>query len=115
MHLKNFSVIHKSNGKIGLSPAYDLLNLNLIFKDDPDEVALTLNGRKRTLTKNDFDVLGFNLGISGKAVENVYKRFVGSRDKVKSMIERSFLPQDFQLEYLAIWDKKIKLFVSNPK
>lgn len=39
MHLKNFSVIHHSDHTISLSPAYDLLNVNLVFPDDADELA----------------------------------------------------------------------------
>ena len=60
MHLKNFSVIHDSDYTISVSPAYDLLNVNLVFPDDADELALTLNGRKRRITKADFDI--FALG-----------------------------------------------------
>lgn len=33
MHLKNFSMMHTDNG-ILLSPAYDLLNVNLIYPND---------------------------------------------------------------------------------
>jgi serine/threonine-protein kinase HipA len=45
MHLKNFSLIHDSSGPY-LSPAYDLVNLNLVFQQDKEEMALTLNGKK---------------------------------------------------------------------
>lgn len=46
MHLKNFSLIYTDKG-ILFSPAYDLLNVNLIFPDDKEDLALTLGGRKR--------------------------------------------------------------------
>ena len=46
MHLKNFSLMHTDRG-ILLSPAYDLLNVNLIYPKDKDDLALTLGGRKR--------------------------------------------------------------------
>ena len=39
MHLKNSSVVHQSDHTISLSPAYDLLNVNLVFPDDADELA----------------------------------------------------------------------------
>ncbi len=62
MHLKNFSVIHHSDHTISLSPAYDLLNVNLVFPDDADELALTLNGRKSRITKADFDIFALGQG-----------------------------------------------------
>lgn len=46
MHHKNFSLIHTENG-ILFSPAYDLLNVNLIFPNDNDDLALTVNRRKK--------------------------------------------------------------------
>lgn len=46
MHLKNFSLMHTEKG-ILLSPAYDLLNVNLVFPEDIEDLALTLGGRKK--------------------------------------------------------------------
>jgi len=46
MHLKNFSMIDKG-GSWGLSPAYDLLNVSIINPTDKEELALTLEGRKK--------------------------------------------------------------------
>ncbi len=46
MHLKNFSLIHEENGVV-LSPAYDLLNVNLVNPTDDEELALTLNGKRK--------------------------------------------------------------------
>jgi len=41
MHLKNFSLMHTDKGVLFL-PAYDLLNVNLIFPGDKEELALSL-------------------------------------------------------------------------
>ena len=55
MHLKNFSLI-KSDGKWGLSPTYDMLNVKLALPNDAEDLALTLNGKDGTYqyTKVDF-------------------------------------------------------------
>ena len=45
MHLKNFSLRHRAQGPV-LSPAYDLLNVNLVNAKDKEELALTLKGEK---------------------------------------------------------------------
>lgn len=51
MHLKNYSVIIR-NGKVELSPAYDLLNSSIVLKGDIEEIALSLKGRKSGLNRN---------------------------------------------------------------
>ena len=53
MHLKNFSLITDDIENIHLSPCYDLLSTRLLIaeKDDPEELALTLNGKKKNIFK----------------------------------------------------------------
>ncbi|WP_229206859.1 HipA domain-containing protein [Dyadobacter crusticola] len=111
MHLKNFSVIHHSDRTISLSPAYDLLNVNLVFPDDADELALTLNGRKRKITKADFDSFAKGLNLPEKAVSNIYVKFAGARKRVEGVIQSSFLPEDWKQRYLEIWDSKSGLLM----
>lgn len=109
MHLKNFTLIHHSDRTISLSPAYDLLNVNLVFPDDTEELALTLNGRKRKITKSDFDKFGSGLNLPEKAVSNSYTKFINSRENVEKVIQSSFLPEDWKVRYLEIWNKKISI------
>ena len=48
IHLKNFSLIKtdEGSGKYVLSPAYDLLCVNVIMPEDNEQFALTMNGKK---------------------------------------------------------------------
>ena len=48
MHLKNYSIIIR-NGKVELSPAYDLLNSSIVLKGEIEEIALTMKGKKSNL------------------------------------------------------------------
>lgn len=52
MHLKNFSLLEteEGHGEYVLSPAYDLLPVNVIMPEDPEEFALAMNGKKRICT-----------------------------------------------------------------
>ncbi|WP_229204040.1 HipA domain-containing protein [Dyadobacter alkalitolerans] len=109
MHLKNFSVIHHSDHTISLSPAYDLLNVNLVFPDDADELALTLNGRKRKIIKEDFDIFAEGLNLPKKAVFNIYAKFADAEKKVEGVIQSSFLPQDWKKRYIETWNKKTRI------
>ena len=56
MHLKNFS-LYKKIKETTLTPAYDLLSTKLVIPEDTEELALTLNGKKRKLKRSDFDNL----------------------------------------------------------
>ena len=109
MHLKNFSVKHTVDG-IELAPAYDLLNVNLLFPDDKEDMALTLNAKKNKITKKDFDKLANGLNISTKVILNIYKKFTTQRESVVHLVNASFLPKDLKDRYIAIWDQKISDF-----
>jgi len=56
MHLKKFSLIETAgdNGQYVLSPAYDLLPVNVIMPEDKEQFALTMNGKKTNIQKKDF-------------------------------------------------------------
>ena len=41
-----------SNGNWVLAPAYDLLNVAIILPEDQDELALTLDSKRRKFKKN---------------------------------------------------------------
>jgi serine/threonine-protein kinase HipA len=106
MHLKNFTLIHHPDRTVSLSPAYDLLNVNLVFPDDLDETALTLNGKKRKLTKTDFDKFASSLNLPEKAISNSYLKFINAKEKVQKVIQASFLTEAMKSRYLEIWNQK---------
>lgn len=107
MHLKNFSLMHTDKG-ILFSPAYDLLNVNLIYPDDKEDLALTLGGRKRKVKRSDFDQFAISLGITVIVRNNIYKDFSKQIDKARDLILQSFLTNKYQIEYLNILSYKRK-------
>ncbi|MDM1528896.1 HipA domain-containing protein [Myroides odoratimimus] len=107
MHLKNFSLMHTDNG-ILFSPAYDLLNVNLVFPDDKEDLALTLGGRKRKIKRADFDQLAVSLGITEIVKNNIYKDFSKQTDKVYDLIDRSFLTDEYKEDYKKIFNDKLR-------
>lgn len=56
-----------------VSPAYDLININLIFPKDWEELALTLNRKKVNINQKDFNLLSEKLGIPQKVTQNIYQ------------------------------------------
>lgn len=107
MHLKNFSLIHTDRG-ILFSPAYDLLNINLIHPSDKEDLALTLNGKKKRIRRLDFDAFAKNLKISEQVRNNIYKDFSVQVDEMNNWIEKSFLTQEFKKRYFEIIMDKFK-------
>ncbi|WP_262250392.1 HipA domain-containing protein [Parapedobacter soli] len=105
MHLKNFSLMHTDNG-ILFSPAYDLLNVNVIYPQDREELALTLNARKRKIRRADFDQFATSLGIADKVRDNVYQDFSIRVNQIHDWIDKSFLSDGYKAEYTAIVLKK---------
>ena len=61
MHLKNFSLYDDGSG-FHLAPFYDLVSSHLLVGQD--EFALSLNGKRKKFTKNDFIKFGENIGLS---------------------------------------------------
>ncbi len=92
MHLKNFSLINSGMG-YSLTPAYDLLSTALVMPEDTEELALTLNGKKRKIRPSDFKAAMVASGLNEKVVLNIEKKFRRAFPKWFETIETSFLPE----------------------
>lgn len=76
MHYKNFSLIETRPGsrEYRLSPAYDLLPVNIILPEDTEETALTLNGKKSNFKRDDFLDFGRRIGLVDKTILGLIKK-----------------------------------------
>lgn len=101
MHLKNFSMIESSTGWV-LAPAYDLLNVAIIIPDDTEELALTLEGKKKKLKKEHFDKLAQGLELTDRQISGVYNRMKTNKPKAIEWIDRSFLSDKMKTAYKEI-------------
>lgn len=79
MHLKNWSFV-RNDGRVELSPAYDLLPTRLLT-DDPEESALPVNGRKAGIRRRDLLALGRHMRLP----ESVATR---SLDRLREAVPR---------------------------
>lgn len=112
MHLKNFSLIENPLGEYELSPAYDLLNTAIVMPEDTEETALTINGKKSKLNRNDFQVLATSLKISNKSTNAIYTRFETVFPLWISWISQSFLSEEFKKDYISlIQQRHRRLFI----
>lgn len=93
LHLKNFSLIEDKPGnrQYQLSPAYDILPVNLVFPSDLEETALTINGKKKNIRKKDFLALAASLKISETIALRIMKRIVKGKENYFQLIDESML------------------------
>ena len=99
MHLKNFSLIDRPELGYVLSPAYDMVASILVVEGDEEELALTLNGKKKKIRKNDFLEAMNKFDIDAKAIENIFSKFKNSEEKWHEFINKSFLPDEMKSSF----------------
>jgi len=114
MHLKNFSMIKSPLGWI-LAPAYDLLNVRIANPEDKEELALTLGGKKKKLTRAYFERFGEGLGLNPKQIQGVFKRFAKNKEKTIYWINNSFLSNRMKEAYLEILEERYQRLYNTPQ
>ena len=110
MHLKNFSLIETksaSNAYV-LSPAYDLVPVNVILPEDKEEFALAMNGRKANLRRKDFLVFADECGLSPTAAEKMMDKLASMQETYLTMIRASLLPQDLQDRFARLLEDRTR-------
>ena len=109
MHLKNFSLYSKEQGKYVLTPAYDMLSTALVMPEDAEELALTLNGKKRKIKKSDFVASMQASGWEEKVINNIFAKFTKVKDKWFAFIDQSFLPDEMKEAFRVIIAERLIL------
>jgi serine/threonine-protein kinase HipA len=99
MHLKNFSLLEKPGLGYTLSPAYDLLSTALVNAADNEELALTLNGKKRKLKYNDFLAAFMNAGLTKKVLDNTLENFYYCKKPMLENLNKSFLSSIYKQNF----------------
>ena len=107
MHLKNFSLYNPDGAGYTLTPAYDMLSTHLAMPEDNEELALTLNGKKRKLRRNDFIKSITSSGVDAKVIDNMARRFGRELPQWFWLIDRSFLPEDMRRAYKSLILRRI--------
>lgn len=111
MHLKNFSLIEEKPASrlFFLSPAYDLLPVNIIMPSDLEQMALTVNGKKRNIRKKDFMALADSLGLQSKTGAGLIKQIIQYKESFLSEIRLSYLPEDMKTAFEHLVEERIQV------
>ncbi len=107
MHLKNFSLFEPYDGNIRLTPAYDMLNAVILNPKDDEELALTLNGKKKRLKRQDFITPGLTMGVEQKTIERLIGKYVRLLPEMKKFIGNSFLNAELKDKYAELITERI--------
>jgi len=110
MHLKKFSMIESPSGWV-LAPACDLLNIGIILPEDTDEIALTIEGKKKKLNRLHFEQLGKAMGLNNKQILNVFNRMIKYKPIAVNLIDKSFLSDLMKESYKNLFEKRYEQLI----
>ncbi len=109
MHLKNFS-LYRPQKFYQLAPAYDLLNVAVANPKDKEELALTMNGKKTRLKRQDFLKASSTMGIEERVTLQLIENMLKAYPTWKELIEMSFLSDDMKEAYLELLNTRLETF-----
>jgi len=99
MHLKNFSIIKTIEQGYTLSPAYDMVATAIVNPADDEDLALTLNAKKKKISRKDFISVFNSFKLDEKQQENIFKKMEKAREKWMECIDNSFISDEFKVAY----------------
>lgn len=110
MHLKNFSLIETSSGsqEYVLSGAYDMLPVNVVLPEDRDELALTVNGKKHNIRRNDFLKFAEVSGISREVAAKMIEKVLSMKENYLLLCDRSYLPDHMKERFHMLIEERTR-------
>lgn len=79
-----------------------MLSTALVMPEDTEELALTLNGKKRKIKKADFVASMQASGLEEKVINNIFAKFTKAKEKWFEFIDLSFLPDEMKEGFKTI-------------
>ncbi len=109
MHLKNFSLRETSpaSRRFALSQAYDMLPVNIVMPEDTEELALTLNGKRKRIKRIDFMQFAAHCGIPESSARKMIDKLCSLKDDFFIACEESYLTEDMQERLKALISRRI--------
>ena len=109
--MKNFSLIEQApaNRQYILSSAYDMLPVNIIMPEDKEQMALTLNGKKRNLTHKDFMAFADNCQLPEQSTKNMLTKLCSLKDAFLLQCDASYLSETQKAKLKDLIGKRIAI------
>ncbi len=80
--------------------------VNVVMPADTEELALTLNGKKRNVRRKDFLVFAEKCGFEKRAAEKMIDKVVGLKEKYIEMCSESYLPEDMKAALAELIERR---------
>ncbi|MFO7369440.1 MAG: type II toxin-antitoxin system HipA family toxin, partial [Bacteroidales bacterium] len=78
----------------------------LVLPEDKEEIALTLDGKKKKLKIENFINLGKGLDLTDKQIDNTFKRMIKKKPVAISWLEKSFLSNEMKNAYKELLESR---------
>ena len=75
-----------------------------------EELALTLNGKRRKIKRSDFEVAMNSCSLEKKIIDNLFSKFTKVAEKWLEFIDISFLPKEMKQQYKLIITRRYQSF-----
>ena len=82
----------------------------ILMRDDKEQMALTVNGKKRNIRKKDFLILAENLGITKKVAERLISQLLKMEQKIIKEVNQSYIPMHMQEELISLISNRCDVF-----
>ena len=69
-------------------------------------MALTINGKKRNIRRNDFLKLSDSCGMQRKVAENIIKKVISNKEKYIQECEKSYLTDELKEQMTALIEER---------
>ena len=104
MHLKNWALFESSKleGRLMLSPCYDLLNTRLPIPGEKEDIGLSLNGKERNFQRSYFQMFGEKLGLTKRAIEISFSDLSHWWTITEELVTHCLLSKKSKEKYLEI-------------
>ena len=84
-----------------------MLSTALVMPEDTEELALTLNGKKRKIKKADFVTSMQASGLEEKVINNIFAKFAKAKDRWFEFIDLSFLPNEMKKAFKIMISERL--------
>ena len=82
----------------------------ILMPEDKEQMALTVNGKKRNIRKKDFLILAENLGITKKVAERLISQLLKMEQKIIKEVNQSYILRQMQEELISLISNRCDVF-----
>jgi len=107
----NFSLLREPDGAWNLSPAYDLVPVQILLPSDAEELALKLNGKKCRLKADDFARFAESLRLNETQHTRAISRLTRVlNESLEETMTASFLSEGFKSSFRKLLAERMSTF-----